>query len=238
MERGSRDGDESAHAVTHDDWRAVDATGMCDGHDLFGPFADRVLSPVVTVAVTGQVEGHDAEVTGEPRRDVRPPVCVGATPVDEDEAAPAGLTPRDEVDVGAGDGNLAVGERDGQRVGEPRRCIAINGNGLGHGPHERRGTGAHATLALRAKSEEGPSVGEFAGASGCDRGGPPAPDAPPASRGGRRGCAGDRADRRRRVQGRRRQHEDGVDAHDGGHELDHHHGTAPVSRGQALCTAR
>ena len=94
------DGDEAAHGVPDDDRPAVDAGVAGHRHDFVGPLLGVVAIAVRAVAVPGQVDRHHPELVGERRRHLRPPVCVRAAAVHEDQAAPAAVAPGQVVDGG------------------------------------------------------------------------------------------------------------------------------------------
>jgi hypothetical protein len=123
MAGGRDDGDEAAHGVPDDDRSPVDAGVAGDRHHLVGPLLGVVVVAVRAVAVSGQVDGGDPELTGERRRHVGPPVGVCAAAVHEDEAAPAGPAPGHVVDGCAVDLDPSVLALDGHGAGEPRRGV-------------------------------------------------------------------------------------------------------------------
>ena len=103
------DGDEAAHAVADDDRLARDAAGRRRRPSPRRSTARcRSASRWSLSPWPGQVEGHHPELVGERRRDVGPPVGVGAAAVHEHQAAPARLAPGQVVDRGPADLHLAV----------------------------------------------------------------------------------------------------------------------------------
>ena len=131
--RGGGDGDESTHAVTHDDRRSADPAGVGGRDHLVGPLFEGVLLPVRAVAVTGEVHRHHPELLGERGGYVRPPVRVRTTAVHEHQATGVRLAPREVVDRPV-DVRGRVLEWDGEGATEPVRCVGERLIfGVGHG---------------------------------------------------------------------------------------------------------
>jgi hypothetical protein len=89
-----------------------------------GPDVGGVHLAPVAVAVTGQVERHDAPVGGQQRCERRPPPGVGGAAVDEHERRRVRVSPREVAHHGVADGHLPrfPGVGDGLRE-PPRRSV-------------------------------------------------------------------------------------------------------------------
>jgi hypothetical protein len=121
VQAGQPERGQATHAVPDHGRRLGQAGVGGHGQDLAGPDVERVVVAAAALAVPGQVQGQHLAVRGQQRADVVPPVRVGATAVDQHDAALAGAAPGQVADGGAVDVDAAGFGFGGQGLGEPLR---------------------------------------------------------------------------------------------------------------------